>query len=567
MKNSCFIRRCLKIDICIFDQVLQVLKSKIMSNASFYKLLMLVTIITGMACQQTIPEDQVSLGDVDFTPTGKTEAQPFFQQGLLLLHSFEYDDAKAAFVQAQELDPDMVMAYWGEAMTHNHPVWHRQDKEAAAAALAKLAPTPEARLAKSTTPLETDLLEATEILFGAGDKLQRDSAYSVRMKDLYEKYPGQHEVAAFYALSLLGAVSGGPDYDAFGKSGQIAKSILAENPNHPGALHYAIHAYDDPKHAVNAITAANSYAKVAPDATHALHMPSHIYVVMGMWDEVISSNIASYAASVNRMKRLELDNDARSYHAFSWLLYGRLQKGEKAEADQQMNEMIAYTQTLPSKSARSYLLSMKGHYLVETEDWEGEFADIEIDISDLGIDEQAKHSLLEGVKAFRAKENDTLEALIKELEDKRQSASLQTSERGTPLCSGGYTQKLPSKRDIERARVMELELRGLYAQLINKPEMADQLLKEACELERSLDYDYGPGGIPYPAFDLYGEWLLEQGRAKEAMEQFNSSLARGENRVKALRGKLAAAEQLGDQEIIKDVNGLLNKISAGGVAI
>ncbi|MCF6223634.1 MAG: hypothetical protein L3J34_07890 [Flavobacteriaceae bacterium] len=152
------------------------------------------------------------------------------------------------------------------------------------------------------------------------------------MKKLNLKYPDNHEVKAFYALSLLGSVSDGRDDEIYGKGAKIAQGIIEENPNHPGALHYLIHSYDDPKHANLALDAAYSYAKVAPDASHALHMPSHIFVAMGMWDEVVKSNENSYQASVNRMERKKLDNDARGYHAFHWLEYGYLQQNRFEDA-------------------------------------------------------------------------------------------------------------------------------------------------------------------------------------------------------------------------------------------
>lgn len=525
-------------------------------------ILLSLIILIGYACRQnTSDATQNHLGEVHFTPSGKTAAQPFFQKGLLLLHSFEYEDAKKSFLEAQEADPDMAMAYWGEAMTYNHPLWRQQDREAAQEALAKLAPTTEARLAKAGTELETDLLQAAEILYGEGEKVLRDSVYSAQMKNLYDKYPGQQEVAAFYALSLLGAVPVGRDYEAYGLGAQIAKGILKENPNHPGALHYLIHAYDDPNHAAKAIQAANNYSKVAPDAAHALHMPSHIYVAMGMWEEVITSNIASYEASVNRMERLELDNNARSYHAFAWLLYGYLQKGQIEAANSIMADMVRFTEELPSRSARSYLNEMKGNYLVETGDWEGSFADIEVEVEDLNIVAKASQALIEGVKAFRQQKAEKLEGLIRRLEDKRQTASLQISDRGTPMCSAGNTRDLPNRLDLNKANVMELELRGLYARLLDKPDMAEQMLAEAAELERNLDYAYGPPEIPYPSFELYGEWLLEQGRAEEALVQFNYSLDRGPRRTKALRGKLAAAKQLSKEKTVTAIEAILDEIT------
>jgi tetratricopeptide (TPR) repeat protein len=527
----------------------------------FPLIISLSLLIAFTSCRRNTAElPESHLGVVDFTAKGSPEAQSHFHKGLLLLHSFEYDDARQAFRQAQEADREMAMAFWGEAMTHNHPLWRQQDLEAGRESLQKLAPTAEARAEKADSELEKDLLAATEILYGEGPKVERDSLYAAYMKGLYEKHPGQHEVAAFYALSLLGAVPVGRDYESYGLGAQIAKSILAENPNHPGALHYLIHAYDDPSHAALAIQAANSYSQVAPDAAHALHMPSHIYVAMGMWDEVVASNIASYEASVKRMERMGLDHDARSYHAFAWLMYGQLQKGRKEEALQILEEMIRYTEELPSKPARSYLNSMQGNYLVETGEWDGPMTDIHVEVSDLNIVARAQRAFVLGMSAYAEKDEAALKNIITAMEDERQSAALQVSEKGAPMCSAAQTRQLPNQQDLDQARVMELELRSLYAQLTEKPEMAEKLLAEATQLENQIDYSYGPPDVVYPSFEMYGEWLLEQGRAEAALEQFRMSLARGPKRVKALNGVLEAARNLQNQSLIEETTAILNEI-------
>ena len=183
-----------------------------------------------------------------------------------------YGDAAEAFLKAQEADENFAMAYWGEAMTKNHPLWSEQDFDEGRAILSRLAPSQEERLAKAPTELEKDFLMAVELLYGDGTKIERDDAYAQHMGKLFNKYTDNHEIAAFYALSLLGSVEAGRDYEVYGKGAKIAQSILDENPRHPGALHYLIHSYDDPDHAPLAIEAANNYSKVAPDAGHALHM-------------------------------------------------------------------------------------------------------------------------------------------------------------------------------------------------------------------------------------------------------------------------------------------------------
>jgi len=479
------------------------------------------------------------LGEVDFTVTSaSTEALAAFEKGLLLLHSFEYEDAREAFQEAQELDSDFAMAYWGEAMTHNHSLWARQDYEAGTEALAKLAATPEQRIAKAPTGLERDFLKAVHVLYGEGAKYERDQAYAEFMEELYRKYPENQEVAAFYSLSLLGSVNSGRDEETYGKGAIIAKGVLEENPNHPGALHYLIHSYDDPEHAHLAKKAADSYADVAPDAAHALHMPSHIYVAMGMWKEVVASNIDSYDASLKRMERKQLDHDARSYHALHWLMYGYLQQGRLEEVDQIMEDMQKYTADLPSKRARAYLISMKGNYLAETGDWTHPYADIPVKDEDLSLVVRATEQYIAARKAHQNGDLNALRDTIDAMARKREKAALLVGDSGIALCNAaGWTSNAPNQLDVDQAHVLEMQLRGLRADLEKRTEDADRWLAKAADLENTISYSYGPPVIVDPSSELYAFWLFRQKRYGEALEQYEYALERGPRRVKALLGK------------------------------
>lgn len=518
-----------------------------------------------LSCGGTQPKEEESasrLGEVHFQVSGAAEAQPFFEKGLLLLHSFEYEDARTEFRKARQADPGFAMAYWGEAMTHNHGLWRRQDYEAARTVLEELAPTAEERLKKAGTEMEKDFLQALEVLYGEGEKVERDKAYAAFMEKLYEKYPDNHEVAAFYALSLLWAVPVGRDEEAYGKGAIIAEGILKENPNHPGALHYLIHSYDDPGHAHLAKAAADSYAEVAPDAAHALHMPSHIYVALGMWHEVVASNEDSYAASVNRMEHMGLDNDARSYHAFHWLLYGYLQQERFEDARRIIELMQQYTEELPSKSARSYLVRMKGNYLVETEEWDSPVADIEVNLEALNITFHAIEHFLEGMQAYRNKDAARMKELLEEMAFARQQAAMSVTGEGAPMCGSGGSYGKANQLDIDQAYIMELELKGLHAMLAGQPEEAERWLEQATEVEDNASYSYGPPEVVKPSYELYGEWLLEQGRPEDALQQFERALKRGPRRVRALRGKLQAARQTGREEMAGEVLRILEEIRA-----
>ncbi|MEN0045478.1 MAG: hypothetical protein AAF806_00320 [Bacteroidota bacterium] len=523
-------------------------------------LLTTLTLITSLLISCTSNEtseqtkttsNETQLGDINFEVTGNKAAKPHFEKGLLLLHSFEYEDAREAFKEAQKVDSTFAMAYWGEAMTHNHSLWQQQDREAALNALNRLAPSAKSRMAFVETDLEKDFLTAIEILFGEGTKYERDQAYKNYMEKLTKKYPEHHEVSAFYAISLLGAARNGRDEELYGKSAKIAQGIIAENPQHPGALHYLIHSYDDPGHAYLAKNAADNYSKVAPDAAHALHMPSHIYVALGRWDDVVTSNIASWNASVKRMKAKGLEKDAKSYHALNWLQYGFLQRGEIERATPLLESMMDFTKMDSSSRARSYLLMMKGGHLVETEDWDGAFADIEIDVEDLNILARAEYDFLEGMKAYHQKDKVQLKVIIKEMSDARQLASSIVGDQGFSMCSaGGYAGRPPNKMDIDMANIMEMELQAYLADLNGKTESAKQWLREGIALEEILNYSFGPPDVLKPVHEAYGEYLLKNGEAEEALAVFQKALEVQPRRLRSLRGKQKAAELVGNETLL-----------------
>src|SRR5207247_4887324 len=225
--------------------------------------------------------------------SGSPSAQSAFLRALAQLHNFEYDSAADLFKQAQQVDPRFAMAYWGEAMTYNHPVWADQDRDTAVKALERLGQTPEVRIAKAATEREKDYMRAVEILYGDGDKVSRDFAYADAMAALHRKFPDDVDAAAFHALALLGTAHEGRDFAIYMQSAAILEPLFPSHPNHPGIAHYLIHSYDDPVHAPLGLRAARAYSKIAPSAGHAQHMCSHIFVAMGMWEDVVTANEAA----------------------------------------------------------------------------------------------------------------------------------------------------------------------------------------------------------------------------------------------------------------------------------
>ena len=221
------------------------------------------------------------LGTIDFPTSAESkEAQELFLRGVLLLHSFTFEAAEKTFIEAREIEPDFFMAYWGEALSHNHPLLAERNPDLPRQVLSRLGPTRDARLAKAPTEREKGFMEAVEILFGEGSEEERTVAYAEAMGRLAAKYPDDDEVQAFYSVSMLGRVRFGHDKDfrLRMKAGSIAENIYRdESQTIPGAAHYVIHSFDDPVHAPLALTAAYRYAEIAPGrGTRASHAVSHL---------------------------------------------------------------------------------------------------------------------------------------------------------------------------------------------------------------------------------------------------------------------------------------------------
>ncbi|MEP6905888.1 MAG: hypothetical protein ABI875_07365, partial [Gemmatimonadales bacterium] len=277
---------------------------------------MTAALVFGAMALCASPVSGQALGTIDFPTSGSLAAQAPFIRGVLFMHSFEYPSALAEFQKAEQADPNFAMAYWGEAMTYTHPRWNQQDRAKARAALARLAPTPAARLAKAPTAREKEYLEAVEILYGDGTKEKRDTLYSAAMGRISARYPDDLEAKAFYALSLIGLSQDVRSVPTYVRAAALAEEIFRKNPDHPGAAHYIIHAFDDPVHAPLGLYAARAYSKIAPGAAHAQHMTTHIFLALGLWDDVVSQNEIALGPETDKYT---------PNHYSEWLSYGYLQ--------------------------------------------------------------------------------------------------------------------------------------------------------------------------------------------------------------------------------------------------
>ena len=499
--------------------------------------------------------EEVVLGKLQHNFNLSKVTQEKFEEGLLLLHNFEYDDALVAFEEATALDSTEVLTHWGEAMCHYKALWRLQNTDKGKQILSRLGDSSDERLASIEDPIKKAMWKIVEIMYGEGEFDERNKNITAHLASLHKEYPDHQEIGAFYALALIWSTEEyGDGSDDLRLAASVADKIIEVNPLHPGALHYKIHALDGPTSAKEAHDAADAYAKVAADAAHALHMPSHIYLALGEWEGVVNSNKVSYDASVARMKNLELKDGARGYHSLSWLHYGLLQQGKYKEAENVLNEMQTYAPKDPTKGARRYLLGMQNRQLVESSSLSEDFkVDLDVKVSDIGLMAQSARSFLRAQLAVDDKNALLLEEEINWLSTKIYLASEQVEGDGIAMCAAGTSRYAPTENSVNSASVVLAQLKGMKAQLEGNDTLFESYMKEAVALEDKTNYPAGPPRITKPSFEQYGEWLLSRGNYKAAIQQFDNALERMPRRSKSLMGKKAALYAMNQNDDAKGI--------------
>jgi tetratricopeptide (TPR) repeat protein len=535
-------------------------------------LLALFTSVTPGAGQQ-----QDTLGRIEFPTSQNGPAHDNFVRGVLLLHSFEYEDAREAFREAQNAASGFAMAYWGEAMTYNHPLWAQTSPDAARETLARFAPGRDQRLAKAGNDKERDWLRAVEALYGEGEKPARDTAYAAEMRRMYEKYPDDLEVKSFYALALLGTSHGGRDIPTYMKAAAIVEDVVRANPQHPGAVHYLIHAYDDPAHAPLGLRYAEAYAKIAPAASHALHMPSHIYFALGLWDRATEMNERSARAADERVARKGLGVDERGFHALLWLEYSYLQQGRHQDARGVMDQIEKAAAESGSVRTRSHLALARSAWVIETRRWTDAKASVEPE--GLGADATAADLFAIGMAAIRSGNRMAGGAALQRMaqlagDGDRPVRSVTTARPGAAPKPGasrpGVTPiptprpALPTPGELIAAqgaqqqpamgmpdagagndkRVAAIMAQQLEAVLIFSEGRRDEglvLARQAAVVEEGLSFEFGPPLPVKPPHELVGDLLMDVRRPGEAVTAYEASLRRTPGRALSLLGLYRAA--------------------------
>ncbi len=512
----------------------------------------------------TTDSDEVTLGELQHGFNLSPSTQKKFDEGLLLLHNFEYDDALVTFEAATAIDSTEIMTHWGEAMCHYKALWRLQNTDKGKAILARLGDTREERLASIGDPVEKVMWEIVEIMYGEGEFKDRNKLIRDHLAELHEQYPQHQEIAAFYALSLIWATEKyGDGSTDLRLAATITDKITKVNPLHPGALHYKIHALDGPTSAQDALDAADAYAKVAADAAHALHMPSHIYLALGEWDGVVNSNQKSYDASVERMKNLDMKDGARGYHSLAWLHYGLLQQGKYTQAEAILNDMLTHVPKDPTKGARGYLLGMQSRQLAESGTLSAETAlDVDVDVDDIGLMAKSVRSFLRAQLATKKEDTDRIKEEMDWLSNQIYIASQQVEDGGLAMCAAGTSRYAPTENSIKMAQVILSQMEGMKVLIEGDEKQFEKIMKKAVALEGETNFPAGPPTITMPAFEQYGEWLLEKGQYAEAVKQFDQALIRMSRRSKSLIGKMIALKALDQQEEIRKVQNDLESILA-----
>jgi tetratricopeptide (TPR) repeat protein len=501
------------------------------------------------------------LGKVNFAVSCSEAVIPQFERGVALLHSFWYDAAEKAFLDVAKADPSCAMAYWGVAMSNFHPIWAAGNPgaEPSPAELQKGAEAvAKARAAGAKTERERDYIAGVEAFYHDASTLDhraRSLAFESSMERVYSKYPRDRESGIFYALAILGTVSpADKTYTAQKKAAGILNRILPEAPEHPGIAHYLIHSFDYPPLASLALPAARSYAKIASDAPHALHMPSHIFTRLGLWEDSIQSNLASSAAAQRYVARAAPGvTSFDDLHASDYLEYAYLQLGRDAEA-RGVVERVARVERLdaPNFAAAYALAAVPTRYAVERGKW-SDAARLEARPSTFPWEKfrNAEAILCFGRALGAARSGDL--AAAREAVGRLETIQSELDRKGDKYWSG-------------QVEIQRLEAASWIARAERKDEEALRMARSAADLEGSTDkHAVTPGSI-VPARELLGDLLLDLQQPGPALQEYEASLAVAPNRFHGLAGAGRAARAAGDQDKARTYSAKLLALAGRGDA-
>jgi hypothetical protein len=502
-------------------------------------LVLLCPAITGAQEEHQHHEPGEKIGKVNFVVSCSTGSQKQFNRAVAWLHSFEYGESERAFNDIAAGDTQCAMAHWGAAMSLYHQLWsppNPAELEKGARAVEK------AKQIGARTKRERDYIDAIAQFFQDWEKTDyatRAARYEQAMQRVYQRYPSDREAGVFYALSLNAtALAASPMDKTYAKqkrAAAILNRVLRLQPAHPGVAHYLIHSYDYPPLAHFALAAARSYAKIAPSSAHALHMPSHIFTRLGLWDEDIAANIKSENAAKDYARKNHLMGTwDEQLHAMDYLAYAYLQQARDREARVVLDELKAIRRTDPESFKCAYsFAAIPARWALERRNW-SEAAELKVEPIDFPWPRfqwaEAITHFARAIGSARSGDTDRARAEVEKL------AEIQRQLVGT-------------KDNYDWATQVEIQRRAAAAWLAKaegKIPEALQLMRSSADLEDSTDKHPVTPGAVLPARELLGDLYFELGRPVEALREYERSLVDSPDRFNGLYGAGQAA-QLGGE--------------------
>ena len=498
------------------------------------------------------PGDLRGVGKVTFPITCAPDVQSDFARGVALLHSFFYEEARRVFTSVAERDPKCPMAQWGIAMTWWHPIWTPPTPDEMRAGKAAIE---RAMSLKTGTDRERGFITALNTYYNTADSSSaapvgqschgpvgprdRVVAYEKAMRQLRDKYPDDFEVQTFYAFAVLATGYATPNDTSLSKqleAAGILETLWKQNANHPGVVHYLIHSYDYPQFAQRGLTAAQTYNSIAPWVPHALHMPSHIFTRLGMWDESIAANRASAEASRAYAAMRHRDaTEAEELHALDYMAYSYLQEAQDAEAKKIVDIAAKVKKTNPELefSAAYALAAIPTRYAFERNDWAA--------AANLSIPNLPHWSSFPFMEALIEYGHALGRAHTGDVEGARKAiARMQQLRDATKEPKFDY---FKSHLDLQ----MQAASAWVAAAEGKKNEAVD-VLRRAADSEDILGkHPVSPGAF-VPIREQLGTLLLEMGQPTEAQREFEAALKIYPGRFRGLYGAAQAAELAGDNE-------------------
>jgi len=458
------------------------------------------------------------LGKVDFPATCSPSVQPLIDKGAALLHSFQYLQSENTFADVVKQDPKCAMAHWGKAMALYHQLWDFPGKKALDAGRKEL---DTAKKLKNITPREKNFVETAAVFFQKKglDEKARIAAYSAAMEKWYASVPGDVEVGSFYALSLVALAyheEAAQALELRRKAIGVLNPFFEKNPDHPGVAHYLIHAADEQSLAPQALAAARRYAAIAPDSSHAIHMPSHIFVRLGMWQDSITSNIAAQAAGARAAEAHQAESHYQT-HAMDFLNYSYLQSGQLAKAEAVITDEH-HVVGASDKSRKEHMDSLNDRMVMELHRWK--------DATSLS----SEFGFTKTVAAARSGDLASAKAGLAQLQAE---AKKRAGEK-----KGNYTGAADNEIQLQEAEAWVAFAEG-------KADEALKGLQSAADSEDSQRLD----SFNVTAREMLAEMLLETKRPSDALAEYKTALAHAPGRFNLLLGAgraAAAAQQTGE---------------------